>query len=165
MEPTTPNSAATEHANEDNTGPRGSDATERAAIHTPHATTVVTCGYASRARTPSTCYLCKGPGNVEARQCRDDRNLQNAGTIEIGSTTWFMHVNMFRQTYIYAAQVCHNCYEARPYTTQEQLRLDALLEGDAKLMAALLHAIFFAVPSNAARKITDYLFPTVAISE
>ena len=34
MEPTTPNSAATEHANDDNTGPRGSDATERAATHT-----------------------------------------------------------------------------------------------------------------------------------
>lgn len=33
MEPTTPNSAATEHANDDNTGPRGSDATERAATH------------------------------------------------------------------------------------------------------------------------------------
>jgi len=34
MEPTTPNSAATEHANDDNTVPRGSDATERAATHT-----------------------------------------------------------------------------------------------------------------------------------
>ena len=34
MEPTTPNSAATEHANDDNTRPRGSDATERATTHT-----------------------------------------------------------------------------------------------------------------------------------
>ena len=35
MEPTTPNSTATEHANDDNTRPRGSNATERAATHTP----------------------------------------------------------------------------------------------------------------------------------
>ena len=158
MEPTTPNSAATEHAIDVNAGPRGSDATERAAIRThdewrsdsPHATAVVT-------QPPSTCYLCKGPGNVEAWR-------ENAGTIAICSTTWSMHVCMFRQTYAYAVQVCHNCYEACPYTTQEELRLDALLHGDAKQMAALLHAVFVAstLPSNAARKITDYVFPLMA---
>ena len=161
MEPTTPNSAATEHANDDNTGPRGSNATERAATHThdewrndsPHATTVVT-------QPPSTCYLCKGTGNVEAWR-------ENADPIEICSTTCFLHIKMFRQTYAYTVQVCHNCYEACPYTTQEELRLDALLHGDAKQMVALLHAFFDAanLPSNAAHKITDYAFPLVAVSE
>ena len=78
-----------------------------------------------------------------------------------------MQMSMFRQTYVYAVQVCHNCYEACPYTTQEELRLDALLHGDAKQMVALLHAVVVALtlPSNAARKITDYVFPLVAVSE
>ena len=52
MEPTTPNSAATEHANDDNAEPREGDATERAAT-----TEVMT--------TPSfdadTCYIAIGP--------------------------------------------------------------------------------------------------------
>ena len=157
-EPTTPNGAATEPANDDNTEPRGCDATEHAAIHshvewhndTPHATTVGT-------QTPSTCDLCKGPGIVETWH-------ENAGTIEICSSTWIMHVSMFRQTYAYAVQVCHNCYEACPYTTQEELRIHAMLQGDAKQMVALLRAIFVAwtLPSIAAHKITDYLFPLVA---
>jgi hypothetical protein len=161
MEPTTPNIVATEHANDDNTGPRGSDATERTATHThdewrndsPHATTVVT-------QPPKTCHLCKGPGNVEAWR-------ENVGTFEIDSTTFFMHVCMFRQTYAYAIQVCHNCFEACPYTTQEELGLYALLHGDAKQMGALLHAFFVALnlPSKAAHKITDYVFPLVTAPE
>ena len=157
MESTTPDSAATEHANNDNTGPRGSDATEHTATHThdewhndnPHATTVVT-------QPPSTCYLCKGPGNVDIGRGR-----------EICSTTCSVHLCMFRQTYTHTLQVCHNCFEARPHTTQEKLRLSALLHGDAKQMAALLHAFFVALnlPSTAARKITDYVFPLVSVSE
>ena len=49
MEPTTPNSAATEHANDDNTEPRGGDATERAAtteVMTTPAFDAATCDIA-----------------------------------------------------------------------------------------------------------------------
>ena len=179
-EPTTPNDAATEHAYDDNTEPRGSDATEHAAIHShvewhytrmPHATTVMTSCHMPHATChhgtachmpppPSTCDLCKGPGNVEVWH-------ENAGTFEICSTTWIIHVNMFRQTYAYTVQVCHSCYEACPYTTQEERRLHALLQGDANQMVALVRIIFVAwtLPSIAAHKVTDYLFPLVAVSE
>ena len=121
MEPATPNSTATEHADDDNTRPHGSDATERATTHThddwhnhvPHATTLVT-------QPHSTCHLCKGPANVEAW-------LENAGTIEICGTTFFMHIDMFNQTYEHSVQVCHNCFEETPGTTQEELNLYASL--------------------------------------
>ena len=41
--PSEASSAATEHANDDNTGPRGSDATERAATWMPSGTMQITC--------------------------------------------------------------------------------------------------------------------------
>ena len=121
MEPTTPNSTATEHVNDDNTGPR--------------------------------CHLCKGPGEVEARR-------ENVGTVKICSMTFATRFCMFRETYAYSIQVCHNCYEGYPYSPQEELDLCARLRGDAQQIAAVLRAFFSAVnlPDNAAQKITDYAF-------
>ena len=74
MEPSTPNSAATEHANDDNTEPRGGDATERAAT-----TEVMT----TPAFDAATCDIAIGPCRL---RCMKN---EQAATTEVMTTNAF----------------------------------------------------------------------------